>query len=85
LSNLADHVRDDFSTRDDIVGGMYALHEVVASMHQMFAAGRDMTIEEDTWLLDRYRCAALLPTFVKQFQRFWRELQENIDQKDADT
>lgn len=78
LGDLAADLRDVFGTRGDIVGGLYALHEVVASMQQMFAVGRAMKLEEDTWLLERYTCAALLPTFVEQFQRFWRELQENM-------
>lgn len=74
----------DFSTRGEVLEAMYTLHWVVASMHQMFAAGRVATLEKDAGPLDRYKCGVLLPAFVNQFERFWQELPMSFLQKEDD-
>jgi len=45
-------------------------------MSTSFATGRVRAGEEvdDSWTLDRYTCAVLLPTLAERLNNFWTEL-----------
>lgn len=86
LEDAREGTRDETSARANVVAAMDALHEVVTSMNTMFAVGRitDPEGPRESWALDRYTCAALLPTFAEQLDKFWVRLRETTDQKSID-
>jgi hypothetical protein len=60
---------------------MDGLHEVVMSMNTMFVAGRVVGMDEpeESWAIDRYKCAGLLPVLVEQLNNFWIQLHRITD------
>jgi hypothetical protein len=78
LSIAREHLQGDGATRADVLAAMDVLHEVVANMNTIFAAGRVVGMDEpdESWATDRFICAALLPALAEQLNNFWVQLHE---------
>lgn len=85
LANMLETAHLDVGdvTRGEVLAAMDALHEVVIWMNTMFAAGRVRAEEEldESWTLDRYTCAALLPVLAEVLASFWAELRTGSGQR----
>jgi hypothetical protein len=81
LATAREHLQGGGATRGDIMAAMDALHEVVANMNTIFATGRVVGMDEpeESWALDRYTCAALLPALAEQLNSFWIQLRTATD------
>lgn len=64
------------ASRADVLTAMDTMHEVVASMNAIFTLGKVRTDDEldDSWNLDRYTCAAVLPSLATALDNFWTQL-----------
>jgi hypothetical protein len=71
-----DNLQGGPASRADILAAMDVLHEVVASMNTLFVAGKVRNEDEldESWNLDRYTCAALLPRLAEALDNFWPQL-----------
>jgi hypothetical protein len=76
LATAREHLQGAAATRADILAAMDILHEVVGSMTTIFATGRvaGMDEPEESWAIDRYTCAALLPKLEERLRHFWLQL-----------
>ena len=85
LETAREHLHGGGATRADILAAMDALHEVVVSMTTIFAAGRVVGMDEpeESWALDRYTCAALLPTLEERLRHFWLQLHGGVVESDS--
>jgi hypothetical protein len=83
LATARENLVGSAATRADIVAAMDGLHEVVANMNTIFAAGRVVGMDEpeESWAIGRYTCAALLPALAEQLNNFWVRLRKT----DCDT
>jgi len=83
LGTAREHLHGGGVTRADILAAMDALHEVVVSMTTIFGAARVVGMDEpdESWVLDRYTCATLLPTLAEQLNKFWVQLRTATDHK----
>ncbi len=79
LMNAREDLQGGHATRAGILAAMDAVHEVVAGMSTSFATGRVRAGEEmdDSWNLDRYTCASLLPALAEQLNSFWIQLRKD--------
>jgi hypothetical protein len=83
LAAAHDQLQGEKVTRADILVAIDGLHQVVTSMNTMFAMGKvtDQDCLEDSWALDRYACAALLPRLAAELDLFWAQLRKNSERK----
>lgn len=85
LGTGREHLQGGGATRADILAAMDVLHEVVANMSSLFAAGRVVGMDEpeESWTMDRYACAALLPTLEERLRHFWLQLHGGAAKRDS--
>lgn len=80
LQDAREQLVESEVTRAEIVGVIDTLHEVVLSMNTHFSvagvAGQDEP--DDTWALDRFTCAALLPVVAQGLDNFWEGLRRTL-------
>jgi hypothetical protein len=80
-----DSLRGGSASRADILAAMDTLHEAVVSMTAIFGAARVVGMDEpeESWAMDRYTCAALLPTLEERLRHFWLQLHGGVLESDS--
>ena len=80
-----EHLVGSDVTRAEIVGAIDTLHEVVTAMNNMFTVGKikGQDEPEESWMMDRYTCAALLPLLEERLRHFWLQLHGGAAKSDS--